>query len=347
MDGSSDVERNFSQMQLLECRRARRHHSEQVLQDLLKVRLHVPDEFRDPCRDAALSKGMVTFLRRAQTNYGKLFGLRRLASRSMVPVEKEDKLALLLWRRPRWQHLAHKKKGAPRTRAARLQTWESSVQRLVGERRLVAKEDSFVAHAEVEGDSLLEHMSQVLQTKTLQHKLAQEEAERVGKLTPPPAPVRKIALFTPTARKCKLAFGLKRKLVGPKLAEHDVEKPPAGKRKLVGPKLAEHKVEKPPRPKRKGTDYVALLDGARFAENVHVHFSAAAAGKYKEAAVYLAKRGVVGVVQVGTELLSSRKLRELSYRIQKLQVGSGSFRRGSRSSRADPRPNPPRTEPGS
>ena len=362
MDGSSDVERNFSQMQLLECRRARRHHSEQVLQDLLKVRLHVPDEFRDPCRDAALSKGMVTFLRRAQTNYGQFFGLRRLASRSMVPVEKEDKLALLLWRRPRWQHLAHKKKGAPRTRAARLQTWESSVQRLVGERRLVAKEDSFVAHAEVDADSLLEHMSQVLQTKTLQHKLAQEEAERAGKLAPPPAPARKNALLTPTARKCKLAFGLKRKLAGPKLAEHDVEKPPAGKlkptrglkRKLAGPKLAEHKVEKPPRQKtlpalgakRKGTDYVALLDGARFAENVRVHFSAAAAGKYNEVAVYLAKKGVVGVVQIGTELLSS-KLRELSYRIQKLQVGSGSCRRGSRSSRADPRPNPPRTEPGS
>ena len=305
---------------------------------------------------------MVTFLRRAQTNYGKFFGLRRLASRSMVPVEKEDKLALLLWRRPRWQHLAHKKKGAPRTRAARLQTWESSVQRPLGERRLVAKEDSFVAHADVDGDGLLEHMSQVMQTKTLQHKLAQEEAERAGKLAPPPAPVRKKALLTPTARKCKLAFGLKCKLAGPKLAEHNVEKPPAGKlkptrglkRKLAGPKLAEHKVEKPPRQKtlpalgakRKGTDYVALLDGARFAENVRVHFSAAAAGKYNEVAVYLAKKGVVGLVQVGTELLS-RKLRELSYRIQKLQVGSGSCRRGSRSSRADPRPNPPRTEPGS
>ena len=44
MDGSSDVERSFSQMELLECRRARRHHGEQALQDLLKIRLHIPDE---------------------------------------------------------------------------------------------------------------------------------------------------------------------------------------------------------------------------------------------------------------------------------------------------------------
>ena len=154
---------------------------------------------------------MVSFLHRAQLNYGELFGLRRLASRSMVPVEREDKLAMLVWRRPRWQHLAHKKKGADKTRAARLKTWESGVQRLVGERRLVAKEESFVAHADVDADLLLEHMSQVMAAKEMQQKLTQEEAERLGQLAPPPGPIRKQALLIPTAGKSKPALGLKRK----------------------------------------------------------------------------------------------------------------------------------------
>ena len=321
MDGSSDVERNFSQMDLLECRRARRHHTEQVLQDLLKVRLHIPDEFRDHGGNPACSKGMVAFLRRAQTKYGEFFGLRRLASRSMVPVDLEEKHALLLWRRPRWQHLALKKKGAPKTRAARLKTWESDVQRLVGERRLVAKEDSFVAHADVKVDSLLEHMSNVMAARGMQQKLEQQEAERIGQLVPPPAPIHKNTLLPPAAGRCKPALGLKRKLAEPKLAIPSAAgkcQPTRGvKHKLAGPMLAEQKVEKLPQKKgaprirtapstkRKGKDYLALLDGVRFSENVRVHFSAAAAGKYPDVAVYLVKKGV-GVLQIEMESPSGK-----------------------------------------
>ena len=87
----------------------------------------------------------------------------------------------------RWQHLAHKQKGAPRIRAAHLKMWESVVQRLVGERRLVAEEDSFVAHADVDAGSLLQPMSQVMAAKGMQQQLAQQEAERTGQLAPPPA----------------------------------------------------------------------------------------------------------------------------------------------------------------
>ena len=320
MDGSSDVERNFSQMTLLECRRARRHHTEQVFQDLLKIRLHIPDELRNHGGDPAWSRGMVAFLHRAQANYGEFFGLRRLASRSMVPVDHEEKLALLLWRRPRWQYLALKKKGAPKTRAARLKTWESDVQRLVGERRLVAKEDSFVAHADVDADSLLEHMSQVMAAKGMQQKLAQQEAERTGKLFPPPPPVRKKQLMTPSAGKCKPALGLKRKLAGPKLATPSAGKckPTLGRKgKLAGPKLAEQKVEKPPQQKtapriciahstkRKGTRHLALLEGVCFPENLRVHFSLATSRKHRHLAAYLVKKGF-GLAQIGMESPSGK-----------------------------------------
>lgn len=256
---------------------------------------------------------MVAFLRRAQTHYGVFFGLRRLASRSMVPVALEDKQALLLWRRPRWQHLAHKKKGAHKTRAARLKIWESDVQRLVGERRLVAKEDSFVAHADVDADSLLEHMSQVMAAKGMQQKLEQQEMERAGQLAPPPPPIHKRTLLDPRARKCKPSLGPKRKLAEPKLASSFAGKrrPAAGlKRKLAAAsKLAEHKLEQPPHPrtrvahstkKKGGANYLALLDGCRFSQNVRVHFSAAAAGKYPHVAAHLVKKGI-GVIQNGME----------------------------------------------
>ena len=123
---------------------------------------------------------------------------------------------------------------------------------------------------------------QVTAAKGMQQKLAQQEAERTGKLFPPPPPVRKKQLMTPSAGKCKPALGLKRKLAGPKLAT-----PSAGKRKptlgqqskLASPKLAEQKVEKPPQQKtvpriciarstkRKGTGNLALLEGVCFPEN--------------------------------------------------------------------------------
>ena len=278
MDGSSDVERSFSQMDLLECRRARRHHTEQVLQDLLKVRLHIPDEFQTHGADAAWSKSTLAFLRRAQAKYGEFFGLRRLASRSMEPVEREDKLALLLWRRPRWQHLAHKKKGASRTRAARLKTWESDVQRLMGERRLVAKEDSFVAHADVDVDSLLPHMSQVMAAKGLQQQLVQQEAERKGELAPPPGPIQKKTLLPPSAA----AVGIKRKLV-----QQEAE------RKVV-PRICVALSSK-----GKG------LESIRFPEKLRVHFSSAAMGKHPKVVAFLAKSGLV-VAQIGMESPSDK-----------------------------------------
>ena len=96
MDGSSDVERNFSQLALIECVRARRHHCEQLLQDILKVRLHAPAEFHEILlENAEWGKAVGRFLGAAQHKYSELFGQRQLASRFMVPVPLDVKRDLL------------------------------------------------------------------------------------------------------------------------------------------------------------------------------------------------------------------------------------------------------------
>ena len=221
----------------------------------------------------------------------------------------------------RWQHLAHKQKGAPRTRAARLKMWESVVQHLVGERRLVAEDDSFVAHADVDADSLLQHISQVMAAKGMQQQLAQQEAERTGQLAPPPAPAQTKAWLTPSEGKCQPALGLKRKLAGSKLATPSARKcqPALGlKHKLARPKLAEHKVEEPPHQKavpricialsskRKGTASAPpMLEGVCFPENSRLHFSPAAVAKHSRVAAFLAKKGV-GVARIGMESPSDK-----------------------------------------
>ena len=111
MDGSSDVERNLSQLSLVECVRARRHHCEQLLQDILKVRLHAPDEFRHPLlENDEWGKAVGRFLAAAQHKYSELFGQRQLASRSMVPLPLDVKWDLFSMRRPRWQRLCQKAK---------------------------------------------------------------------------------------------------------------------------------------------------------------------------------------------------------------------------------------------
>jgi hypothetical protein len=200
MDGSSDVERNFSQMQLLECRRARRHHKEHVLQDLLKVRLHVPDAFRDRVLGAALCPTEEAFLHRAQMKYAEYFGCRRLASRSTIRVDASVKKALFALRRPRWQHLGLKK-HSDRTKAARQRLWDEDVKRMVGERRLAVPADavpadaSFAPHADVNPDTLLQKEARRMEVLRVQAQIAHRESEALGYLAPPPPPVPKKSLM--------------------------------------------------------------------------------------------------------------------------------------------------------
>ncbi len=103
MDGSSDIERNFSTLELVECRRAKRRHSEQFLRDLQKVRLQAPEEFRKPQLGAGWERGERQFVEAAQREYAKLFGTRRLPSRSLIPVSLEVKRQFFASRRQRWQ----------------------------------------------------------------------------------------------------------------------------------------------------------------------------------------------------------------------------------------------------
>jgi hypothetical protein len=118
MDGSSDVERNFSQLALIECVRARRHHCEQLLQDILKVRLHAPAEFHEILlENAEWGKAVGRFLGAAQHKYSELFGQRQLASRSMVPMLLDVKRELFSKRRPRWQHMCQKAKNRKHTKS--------------------------------------------------------------------------------------------------------------------------------------------------------------------------------------------------------------------------------------
>ena len=105
VDGSSDIERHFSTMQLVECRRAKRHHEELFLQDLLKVRLHAPEEFRPAQLGAGRELAEHAFVKAAQRQYAKFFGIRRLASRSLQPVSLDVQRKPFASRRPRWQHV--------------------------------------------------------------------------------------------------------------------------------------------------------------------------------------------------------------------------------------------------
>ena len=106
MDGSSDVERDFSQLALTECVRARR------------VCLHAPAEFQQLLlENAEWGKAVGRFLGAAQHKYSELFGQRQLASRSMVPMLLDVKRELCSMRRPRWQRLCQKAKNRKRDKS--------------------------------------------------------------------------------------------------------------------------------------------------------------------------------------------------------------------------------------
>ena len=207
MDGSSDIERHFSTLELLECRRAKRHHSEQFLQDLLKVRLHAPEEFRAPIAGGKLEEH--AFIRAAQMQYASLFGTRRLASRSVTPVSTEEKQMLLASRRPRWQHA---RPLSTRTCDARAAEWESSVQRMLSEGAGgKACRTSFagsVCGEAAEGSPMLARAEAAFAKHGAEHEVSQFEAERANRhavIGPPPVLRLAALLDVPPCKKPKKA----------------------------------------------------------------------------------------------------------------------------------------------
>jgi hypothetical protein len=304
MDGSSDVERAFSHLQLAECARAHRHHKPQVLQDILKVRLHAPPEFRDQGRLGLMSRSADAFLERAQAKYGEFFGRRRLASRSMMLVAPDVKRALFAARRPRWQHLGPKK-GAERSRTASLLIWETDVQRWVGERRLapaavdadaVTVPASFVAHSDIKLDELLPEAEAKMAAHGVQQHLAHREAESRWGLAAPPQPVKAESLL-----------GKKRKAVAlhpfRRVAARVAIARVAGRQGAAAVKPEEPQgLPKPERQPKKqarasGPGNVpvipAVLKGIKVPDSVRIHLSGATVAKHRTVAAYLAKKGLL------------------------------------------------------
>ena len=191
-DGSSDVERAFSHLQLVKCRRAQRHHLPQVLQDILKVRLHAPADFKATACSGTLDEAASAFIERARAKYAEFYGCRHLARRSTVPVTPSVKRALFALRRPRWQHCGLKK-GSDRARAARLRMREGDVQRWLGERRLVNPDvpsSSFVAHASVSLGDVLQGAAEKMEKHLVHQRLANHDAGSHLRLAPPPKPLQ-------------------------------------------------------------------------------------------------------------------------------------------------------------
>jgi hypothetical protein len=280
MDGSSDVERNFAQLTLLECRRSRRHHGEQFLQDLLKVRLHIPPEFRETTLgQAQWSQTVSAFLQRAQSQYAEFFGHRRLASRSMDPVLPEDKMRLLKMRRPRWRNLCLK---SARTGAARREIWDVDVRRMLEDNKASVGRGSSTERlvedtTSKDDDGLLEKAARCVTKKRIEHELYQREQERLGHLTcPPPKVQSRHLLEEPAKKKPRLGSGICSTLAPQAMAKPAVSISRAGRLKLK----ARARMKAP-----------SAFDGIAFPDHVRVFFSAAAVSKHKHCAAHLVRMG--------------------------------------------------------
>ena len=290
MDGSSDIERNFSALELVECRRAKRHHSEQFLQDLLKVRLEAPEEFRKPQLGTGWERAQHQFVEAAQRQYAEFFGTRRLASRSLTPVSVGVKRQLFATRRPRWQHMTLR---SGRTCAARTAEWEASVQRMLSESAEgVARKDSFAgaecADLAQEADTLA-RAEAVLGKQRAQHEARQMKAERASRFAligPPPALQLRSLLDTPPEKKRRKtsATPLCRGLTDPSASSSRMPLPDAVQRQI-------------PAARAQSLKSGVLLQlplgfaGLQLSPTLRVYCSAAAWAKHRRTIIYLGQQG--------------------------------------------------------
>ena len=300
MDGSSDIERNFSALELVECRRAKRHHSEQFLQDLLKVRLEAPEEFRKPQLGTGWEHAEHQFVEAAQRQYAKFFGTRRLASRSLTPVSLSVKRQLFASRRPRCQH-APQRSG--RTCAARTAEWEASVQRMLSESAEgVARTESFASTGcadLAEEARTLARAEAVLGKHRAAHEASQMKAERADRLAvvgPPPALKLTSLLESPPKKKRKTcATPLCRGLVAssaPPTSSSSMPLADAVQKKIL-PARAQ--------PLKLGAALQPPLGfaGMRLPPALQVFCSKAACAKHRRAVVYLSRQGCLAANPAG------------------------------------------------
>ena len=300
MDGSSDIERNFSALELVECRRAKRHHSEQFLQDLLKVRLEAPEEFRKPQLGTGWEHAEHQFVEAAQRQYAKFFGTRRLASRSLTPVSLSVKRQLFASRRPRCQH-APLRSG--RTCAARTAEWEASVQRMLSESAEgVARTESFASTGcadLAEEARTLARAEAVLGKHRAAHEASQMKAERADRLAvvgPPPALKLTSLLESPPKEKRKTcATPLCRGLVAssaPPTSSSSMPLADAVQKKILIARA---------QPLKLGAALQPPLGfaGMRLPPALQVFCSKAACAKHRRAVVYLSRQGCLAAKPAG------------------------------------------------
>ena len=313
MDGTSDVERNFAQLTLVEPARARRHHTEQFLQDILKVRLHAPKEFRE-MRLASEDWGEVvaSFLHAAQRKYAAFFGLRRLASRAMQPIPSEAKRELFLLRRPRWQRICEIARKTHKQHRVRRELWDEDVARLTKEHAecAAAATPSFADHVHIsqrESDELLRKVVQVVTLKGVQYELYQREQEAAGLLTAPPPVVQAKRLVAPPQKKRRTVAGATPgPVAAPRLALRRKARAAAAPTPISSPAAASLHTAVGPTcplpsagvtvpPEWKGTNLTGL----------RVWFSKAAVAKHGKTWLYFRRQGILEK----SELKASHRIR--------------------------------------
>ena len=293
MDGSSDIERRFSELELVECRRAKRHHSEQFLQDLLKVRLHAPEGFRRPqLAGSGWERVESAFILASQRQHAEFFGTR-LASRSLEPVSPQLKRELFATRRPRWQH-AHPRSA--RSCAARTAEWDTSVQTMLSAtaEEGAARRESFAGSAVidlVEEARALERAEAVFGKRREEHAAQQQKAELADRLSvtgPPPALQLSTLLDAPPKKLKTLATVLRRSTApgAAPLGASSSTAPLADVVRTRSTKIVARpgcKVLRPP----------PCLAGAQLPPAMRVYCTAAAVAKHRRTVGFLLRKGLV------------------------------------------------------
>ena len=292
MDGSSDIERNFSQLALLEGSVAVGHHTRQHLQDLLKLRLGLPPAFFDQYMSMThvpaqgeLGKHLSCerFLSQCQDKFSMFFGRWALPSRSMTPVMPDRHAELLALRRPRWQH----NRPHYNRRGLRLRTsfWNDSVKEL----RTTASEGAVIDLSKCPEPDM-SHATCFMRKRTAEEAGLHEMHEREHGLAAPPRTVQLRSLLPKASNKAqaKAKGQLKAKRMGQvKSKAKGQVKPKAQAKKAKGPKptaLAKALVEGPAK---------ATLDDVIVPDGQSLFFYPCAAKKHARTFLDLSRRGLI------------------------------------------------------
>jgi len=219
MDNSADIERHFSVLELIEGKRAVDHHTQQHLQDILKIRLHAPSALL--CESVGVfDQGPKKFLEQCQKAYREFFGTKRFMSRDPAPISMELKLQLLAKVRPRWAMVTGPRAGDAKGRKMRRAIWEESAQELLKDVvGTEVHEKLFAFSAPEDSEALPGHVKNKLKRRLQDDEAVFYREEDESQLAMPPRAVRwKTLMKDPSKNKnqkadvrAKARVGIKRK----------------------------------------------------------------------------------------------------------------------------------------